>query len=152
MDKKQLKTEALFRMEYLGLAEECIHDFKVNDAVWQSENGGFLYTVSKDIQDKIDEAEKEYGGMVYHVILSHALVNGEKMEMYSFLYVSPYEESWEDAHFDLESGIVFTYVYNETVPEYSELGNICVAPQIGGLVRTMQTFDYKAYNEGKHDA
>ncbi len=144
-----LKTEALRRMKYFGLCDQCVSAFGNNDTVWQSENGGFLYEVNEDIQKIIDDFQKQMeGALVYHVIKSNMIVGGEeKMTMYSLLYVYPDSDGlWLEEEDDAEQGIVFAYVYNETIPEFSECGPICIRPNIGGLVRINDLFDYRGYN------
>jgi hypothetical protein len=145
---QKIKDEAVRRMKYFGLMNSCINAFKENDVVWQSENGGFLYEVEEDIQEKINEFQAKYNALVYHVILNYMSFDGdEPMKMYSFLYVGNNEEEWEyDSDYAM-SGIIYAYVYNETIPEYSELGTIYIRPNTGGLVRTELPFDYERYQK-----
>jgi hypothetical protein len=143
-----LKQEALRRMEYFGLDNQCISAFRNNDAVWQSENGGFLYEVEDDVQSIINDFQHRIeGALVYHVIKSYMNVGGDEMTMYSLLYVYPDSDGlWLMEEDDAEKGIVSAYVYNETIPEFSECGPIYIRPNIGGLVRTNDLFDYRRYN------
>ena len=76
---------------------------------------------------------------------------GETMDLCNFLWLDE-EENWENNRIDAEKGIVFAYVYNKTLPVYSEFGSICVRPEIGGLVRTNQLFNYKSFNKEKGNA
>ena len=150
MDKEKLVSEAVSRMEYLGLSKACIEDFK-KGKVWQSEYCGFLYSVDDEVQKQISELEEKYGGLIYHVIVCRTKLYGETMDLCNFLWLDE-EENWENDRIDAEKGIVFAYVYNKTLPVYSEFGSICVRPEIGGLVRTNQLFNYKSFNKEKGNA
>lgn len=136
MTNKELVAEAVKRMRALKLSENCINDFEKNGKVWQSENGGFLYTIREDVQKIIDEVEENYGGKIYHMIYCRANIGGETMELYNFLYVSKHENEWKYDIQDIESGCTLSYVYNVTCPEYSEFGTIGIKEEIGGLIRT----------------
>lgn len=151
MDREKLITEAVSQMEYLGLSKACIEDFK-KGKVWQSEYCGFLYTVNDEVQKQIDELEEKYSGLIYHVIVCQMILGDEKMTLYNFLWLTNEEGCWKYNHKDAKSGIVFAYVYNKDAPEYSEFGSICVRPEIGGLVRISQLFDYESFNRGKKNA
>lgn len=150
MDEKLLlKEEAVKRMKYLGLSEGCINAFK-QGKVWLSEYFGTLYEADENLQKMIDDFQKESGCLVYHVVRSICTLGVDiEMKMDSFLYVSPHTEEWDMEHDDMKSGIVFAYVYNYTIPEFSESGSICVEPQIGGLVRNSKGFDYEKANKEK---
>lgn len=154
MDEKLLlKEEALKRMKYLGLSEKRIDAFK-QGKVWLSEYFGTLYEADENLQKMIDDFQKKSGCLVYHVVRSICTLGVDiEMKMDSFLYVSHYteeeKEEWDMEHEDMKSGIVFAYVYNYTIPEFSESGSICVEPQIGGLVRNSKGFDYEKVNQGK---
>ena len=128
--KKQME-EALKRMELLKMSKQCIEAFK-NNKVWESEGYGALYEVNEDEQQIIDEFEashKEY--LVYHMI--HDIF--EFGEVYTLLYISPYEEEWEQDKQDLKEGYAFVYVYNKDDEFCSEFGSIGFKRNIGGLVR-----------------
>ena len=128
--KKQME-EALKRMKLLKMSKQCIEAFK-NNKVWESEGYGALYEVNEDEQQIINEFEtnhKEY--LVYHMI--HDIF--EFGEVYTLLYISPYEEEWEQDISDLKDGYHIAYCYNKTYPECSEFGSVAIKSNIGGLVR-----------------
>ena len=148
MVSENVKSEALRRMKYFGLWQPCISAFE-KGKVCQSENSGYLYEVDEKIQKIIDDFQQtNEGAVVYHVIKSYMKFGeNEPMSLYSFLYVFPDVESWVNDRAVESKGIVYAYVYNETVPEFSEPGFIGIEPNCGGLVRTDREFDYKKYNE-----
>ena len=131
--KDAKKIEAIKRMEALGLFKPCIKVFDKYDEVQLSEPTGGLYEFSDDEEliKKIKEFEEEYNTLVYHVIHTYA----EFGELYSFLYVSDYEDEWEMDYEDIQDGWVVAYVWNKTDEWMSELGGISVREFIGGLVR-----------------
>lgn len=130
--KKELKEEALKRMHMYGLLPQIVTLFETEGRVMKSEIAGFLYELDKDEQRIVNEFESENGGLVYHVIRSDTGVG----VLYSLLYVGTTAEEWEMDHEDIENGICLAYVYNQTVPEFSEYGSIGVRPMNGGIVRT----------------
>lgn len=152
VSKEEMKSEAVARMKYLRLSKRCIEAFQNADTdwmggVWQSEGEGALYTVSDKVKKMIDEFEKRTGSLVYHVVFTPMLILGKRMDMYSLLYVSSEKEDWEIERGVMKAGRVYAYVYNETVPEFSEVGTIFVKPNIGGLVQNDCGFDYEEFND-----
>ena len=72
---------------------------------------------------------------MYHVIHTPAMIDGEAMDMYNFLYVSDYQEEWEMDQNDIKEGYALVYVWNKTIDYCSEFGSIAVKEKFGGLVR-----------------
>ena len=131
MEKAKQKQEALERMKMLNLHGNIIKEFDKEGIVNLSENGGFLYWLDSDQQAIVDEFEAEHDALVYHVIHDCTEIG----ELYSLLYVSKYEEEWEDDRNDLKDGYALVYVKNMDDDFCSEFGSIGVKPQYGGLVR-----------------
>lgn len=133
VSKKDKKTEALKRMEVLGLFKPCIKAFKDRDEVQLSEQNGGLYEFSNNnvLNELVKNFETENNGLVYHVIHTYT----EFGELYNFLYVSDHSEEWEMDNADLADGYVFAYVENVDDPICSEFGTIAVKGKFGGLVR-----------------
>ena len=131
MEKAKQKQEALERMKMLKLHGNIIKEFDKEGIVNLSENGGFLYWLDSDQQAIVDEFEAEHDALVYHVIHDFT----ELGELYSLLYVSKYEEEWEDERTDLKDGYALVYVKNVNDDFCSEFGSIGIKPQFGGLVR-----------------
>lgn len=131
------KVEAINRMKELGPFAPCIKAFKSRDEVQLSEPTGGLYEFSsdKELTAKVQEFEKENNALVYHVIHTPAMIDGEAMDMYNFLYVSDYQEEWEADNADIKEGYVFAYVWNKTIDYFSEFSSIAVKGMFGGLVR-----------------
>ena len=139
MTRKQQKQEALKRMKKIGFMDDVIHQFKNEDVVFYSERqnnifNAVLYWTSNDneLTKRIKEFEEKNNALVYHVQLTHM----EFGEMYSFLFVSNYEEEWEYDMQDLEDGQCLAYVWNKTMNNCSEFGTIGIQPSMGGVVRT----------------
>lgn len=131
------KEEAIKRMKGLWLFAPCIKAYKDRNEVQLSEPTGGLYEFSRDTEltEKIREFENKNNALVYHVVHSPSNFSGEFMDMYSFLFVSDYEEEWEMENEDIKDGYVFTYTWNKTVDYFSEFGSIAVKGMFGGLVR-----------------
>lgn len=130
---EKTRTEAISRLEKLGLCKAVIDDFKsgILNASEQEPIPGALYHLSDEEKSIVEEIEKKYGGMVYHCIRC----NTEFGELFNMLYVSKYEEEWEMDNDGLEEGYVFAYVKNLSESLFSEFGTIVVEQANGGLVR-----------------
>lgn len=133
VSREDKKTEALKRMEVLGLFKPCIKAFKDRDEVQLSEQNGGLYEFSDNdvLNELVKNFEAQHNGLVYHVIHTYT----EFGELYNFLYVSDHSEEWEMDNADLTDGYVFAYVENVDDPICSEFGTIAVKGKFGGLVR-----------------
>lgn len=136
--KEEMVEEAAKRMRYLGvgLAVPSLHSGKV----LTSEDYGMLYGTHEGILEKISKLEERTGYLIYHIIKGTYMVgtsmeDAEKMIMHSCLYVSARKSAWEDERRFLQEGLVYAYVYNETVPEFSEAGFVGVRSLNEGLVR-----------------
>lgn len=136
MEKEIMKKEAIKRLKSFDeLMPQVIKDFEEDDVINISTNTplgpGILYHADEEQQKLIKQVEDQYGGLVYHGIL----VNTTAGKMLNLLWVSKYKEEWEMENNDLEYGIVFCYVYNLDVPEFSEFGSISYRQANGGLAR-----------------
>lgn len=129
--QEQQKLEALKRMVMLNMSRQCINAFK-QGKVWESEHIGALYEVNQQEQQIIDEFERQYNAVVYHMIHNQT----EFGELYTLLYVSNNKVEWKVDRQDIENGHAFAYVKNITAPECSEFGTVGIRPNIGGLIRT----------------
>lgn len=130
--RETMVAEAVKRMKILKMLEQPIKEFKEEGVLNLSENGGILYWLDEKQKKIVADFEKEFGGLVYHVI--HSMTNFG--EMLSLLYVSKYEEEWECDIEDLKEGMAVAYVVNLSMPDCSESGTIGVQPSIGGVRRT----------------
>ena len=132
MEREEMKLEAVKRMKKLELHYNAIRDFSKKDSVLnKSEGYGALYWLTEEEKKMVEEVEKEYNIMVYHVI-HH---NAEFGECYCMLYVSSYAEDWQTDRELLDDNIVYAYVYNKDNEDFSEFGTIAVKKSFGGLVR-----------------
>ena len=134
--------EAISRMETLRLKEDIIEDFK-NGELWQSTNDGELYHLSDDQDFRVSQLEEKYDCTVYHVIHDdYIMSDGTRMEMESYLYVSDSLSEWKEDRELLLEGHAYGYVYNNTYPDFSEIGDIGFAPRDGGLIRNDTGYDF----------
>ena len=133
VSRENKKVEAIKRMEMFGLFKPCIKSFIKYDEVQLSEPTGGLYEFSdnEELNAKIKEFEEDYNALVYHVIHTYTQFG----ELYSFLYVSDYEEEWEMDNADVKDGYAVAYVWNKNDEWMSEMGGIAVRELFGGLVR-----------------
>lgn len=129
--REVMKKEALNRMRKLNLISDCINAFKKDDTVWSSQVMGTLYELSKEQQEWIDIFEKEYGGLVYHVIITPT----EFGMCFNMLYVSKHMDEWNMDNNDLDILCPCVYVKNLDDEFCSEFGSIQIRPINGGLIR-----------------
>ena len=133
LNREEMKQKAIKVMKELDIYRPYIKGFKDNDDVCYYENfGGYWAYQEEKIQNKIKELEEKYGFTIYAV--THELT--EFGELYSFLYISKYEEDDEYNCKKFSKGyIVPAYVWNLSVEEYSEMGTIVVQSFGGGIRR-----------------
>ena len=133
-DRAMLKSVAEALMEKLGISKPYILDYTCNNQVYLYENaearridfGSELYAKIKELETK--------GGKVYAVTHDYLPIVGE---MYSFLYVSPYQEDWN--HMFRPMGkrrfMVYAYVQNVQCDICSEFGYVVLESAFGELRR-----------------
>lgn len=115
------KEEAIKRMKKWGIYEDIVTHFEEEDKISESAPPfGACFWIEGEQLKRIREFEKEYNALVYHVI--HSYTNLGEME--SYLYVSDYENEWEDDRNQIKHGRQMVYVYNHTMPDCSEFGYI----------------------------
>ena len=83
--------EGVKRMRALKMLKQPINEFKKEGVLNLSENGGYLYWLEPNERDMVAKFEAEHDATVYHVIKSFTTFG----VMYSLLYVSAYEEEWD---------------------------------------------------------
>ena len=130
MDKEMQKKEAMKRLEILNLSDYVIDGFR-HSRIFESVQIGILFEFDGKLLKRIREWEKKTGNLVYHVI--HGFY--EFGECLSLLYVSKYEDEWEDDREILHEGMTYAYVINLDNDLCSEYGSIGIQENIGGLVR-----------------
>lgn len=131
MKTKQV-SEGVERMRMLRMMRQPIREFEKYGKLNLSENGGFLYWLEEPEREMVANFEEENDATVYHVIKSVTTFG----TMYSLMYVSKYEEEWEQDRDDIKNGMALAYVVNVDMPDCSEFGSIGIAPSIGGVRRT----------------
>jgi len=131
VSKEAKIEEAVKRMEMLHISKNVIKEFKEDNLLNLSENGGYLYWLNEDEKALVKKFEAKFDGVVYHVI--HDFTNFG--ELYSMLYVSDWKEEWASDRRDLKDGIVCVYAANVTNEFCSDMGSISIRPRIGGLER-----------------
>ena len=150
MNKEELVKEAVRRMKMLGLGDKVIDGFAKDHIISCSSQTGFSsYPVVVDIvltdvpnntlTKYINNFEKEYNCMVYHVI--EGICNfGAYLAL---LFVSEDKDGWEwgdeipfdYTHYGKGDKAVSSFVYNFTYPDCSEFGDIIVRAVNSGLRR-----------------
>lgn len=131
--KKEQMNEAIKRMKKIGFIENVLNDFR-KGVINKSEHVGFpgiLYWLDDTEKEFIKDWENKTGNLVYHVIKD----NTEFGIMYSFLYISKYEEEWEMDIMDLGEERAVAYCGIGLDDSYYEYGAIGILPVNGGLQR-----------------
>jgi hypothetical protein len=133
VSKEAKKAEAIKRMKALDLYKTYIEDFIDKDQIFMSEMTGGVYEFNENTElvKAINEFKAGHNAIVYHVI--HTLT--QFGELYTFLYVSDYEEEWEMDNDDIAEGYTLAYVWNKDDEWCSEFGSVGVRGQFGGIIR-----------------
>lgn len=92
---------------------------------------GILFNLDEEEMSLVRKIEAEKGITIYACI--HGLTGYG--ELYSFLYVSKYDDEWERDIEELKNGTCMSYVYNKDVEYCSEFGHIQIQGFGGGLMR-----------------
>lgn len=127
--KQELEAEA--RIKKLNLHPNAIKEFVEGRKLNLSERG-MLFWLNEDEEKMVRLWEEETGNIVYHIIKTDTVFG----LCYSFLYVSKYEEEWEDDNYDLDEGYPLAFVKNVDDDYSSEYGSIGIKPFLGGVIRT----------------
>ena len=109
-------------MKALGLSEEVIQ--KQNEGTILCSDSMEIVELHPELKNKLEELQEKYQDVLafYHIIYTY-LYGCPTM---NFLYCS---KNADEAEFDLEflkKGIVRAYCWNLYIPEWSELGDICI--------------------------
>ena len=126
----EVKDEAIERMKLLQLHSNIIKEFQDESKLNKSETSlGFVYWLTVEEQQLVDEFEKEHKGfVVYHVIKTETVDFGT---IYDLLFVSIFEDDWVLERKELKDDIVMSY----SVTPFPECGPIKVKCINGGLAR-----------------
>lgn len=131
---EEKKKEAIKRLKKLRVYEEVIEQFEKEGLINMSEpTFGACYWPTDNELAMIREFEQEHNAVVYHVIRSFM----EFGTCDCYLFVSDYEEEWEQEVEYTKRGSAFVYVYNHDEPAFSEFGSVGIKlTPAGGLART----------------
>ena len=123
VDNVKMINEAVERMEILKIPKEHIENFKKNGATFLCDDGR-IRNLTEEEKKMVSEFEEEYHYKVYYLIHESGLFNPYGFEMYDFIFVSKYEEEWEQDRYFLERGIAMGYAKNMSEPDFSEFGSM----------------------------
>lgn len=136
--REQQKERAIQLLENMDIYKPYVDAFKKDGTITMFENyGGFWVRedndIDKDLIDKIKEIENKHNCLVYAV--THEIV--EFGELYDLLIVQKEDDEWSYSFWNNQDDtyIVFCYVYNKSIPEFSEFGDISVHSFGGGIRR-----------------
>lgn len=131
---EEIKERFRILEDQYDLYPQVKDDFLENDELYRSENFylgpgpvGALFKLSPEEKELVKKIEADHMIKVYHVIKNQCL--------YSFLYVSQYEEEWDNDKTDLKNGYPLIYCYNTNDEFCSEFGSISITNGFGGIVR-----------------
>ena len=139
--QKKMVEEGKKRLNILlemGLWDEVTKAFEKNGTTCLSEAKslfgvcGINFTFDEMLEFKAikEKFEKDYDCLVYYGVLTTTIMG----QFLSLLFVSRYEEEWEDDRRELKEGYPYVYVWNRE-EEFGEIGSIQIKMEQGGLVR-----------------
>lgn len=134
------KAEAIKRLKILQntfeLMETVTKEFEKENTLYYSEYvnktcPAILYWVANEEKyvNIIKEVEEQKNILIYHAILTPTIY-GKHL---SLLYVSQYQEEWQNDRNDLNEGLPIAYCINLADPEMAEFGGIQIAGAMGGI-------------------
>ena len=119
ISKEEQKTEAIRRMEKIGIYKPTIQQFDKEDKISRSEPPfGAFYWIEDEDMKIVRKFEKEYDAVVFLGIRTYT----EDGVMDNYLFISNHPEEWEDDRQELDEGEAVAYIYNRDAPYYSEMG------------------------------
>ena len=119
ISKEEQKTEAIRRMEKIGIYKPTIQQFDKEGKISRSEPPfGAFYWVEGDDLKTVRKFEKEHDATVFLCI--RAYTEDDAMDCY--LFISDHPEEWQDDYEALDEGETVAYIYNRNAPQYSEMG------------------------------
>ena len=120
------KDIALLYMQKLGLKEYVKKAFYEENIVHYSVGRHGNCKANDVLNEWIKEIEKEHDILIYYVIKSTVTDGVSHFDLYDFLYVSKFEEEWEDDLNLIDNGDCKSYSLNERFIAYSGFDDIPV--------------------------
>lgn len=139
--KEKQQAEAIKRMKILGIMPNVIKDFKKGILYYSERQNeffdGILYWVSNkpEFEQVIKDFEEDYDYLVYHAQLVHT----EFGDWLTLLFVSRYEDDWEEQREYLKKGEDYSCVVAFDTDGFyleREFGGCGIEPKNGGVTRT----------------
>ena len=125
------KTEAIKRLELMGVRRDVLKSFEKKGAVTLCVAGRY-YPVSATMKKEIRDFEREHDATIYLVVRMFTIY----ATLDALLFVGKYEEDWEMELEDIKEGYAMAYNINRDCPECSEMGSIVFrTTNDGGIVR-----------------
>ena len=133
MKHEERKIKAIELLKKLDIYEPYIEGFeKENKVCFFERFAGFYAYQEQELQDKIEEIEKEYKCTVYAITHEYT----DFGECYSFLIVTDYKSEWKTlVESEGDTHYAFAYVWNKDYDYFSEFGTVGVRSFLGGLTR-----------------
>ena len=132
--KLRQKAEAISRLMHLGVPKKILRDFESLGRIWMATPAAGYAPIEDDMQKEIAAFETENDATVYLVTRMITLYG----TLDSFVFVSHYEEEWEDEKINLDDGYLLTYTINRDHPECSEMGDIVIERTKNGGIRRIR--------------
>jgi hypothetical protein len=130
------KEIAIACLEKLGIYKPYIRKFKSKASIpcFFERFAGFWADQEEILWNKIKAIQEEYGCLVYAI--THEVT--DIGETWSMLCVSQNPDRLEDFLMETDTPqhfYAYAYVWNTTVPHFSEFGDIGVRAALGGITR-----------------
>ena len=128
------KAKAIELMKKLDIYKPYIKGFEQDNTFCFYENfGGFWAWQEPELMERIKAFEEKHNCLVYAVTHEYT----EFGECYDFLFVSDYEDEWNDMITQLGDSTfsTFAYVWNKDCEWCSEFGSIGIRSFGGGIKR-----------------
>ena len=132
--REEQKAEAVQYMKAMKLDPAVIREFEEHGTIFtcRALDGTPTATDPATMED-IQKLEKEHGFLVYLAVQTDM----DFGFLRNLLIVSKYREDWKLEEAEIGEGYAMCYCLNDTYPECSEMGSICIENNgSGGILRT----------------
>ncbi len=128
--KEEMKQQALEIMKILRLHQNVINEFANENKLNKSEtSNGILYWLDDEEKQMVEEYEKKWNVLVYHVIKTYTVEMGA---IYDLLYIPSEKDSWQGILERLKQDNI---ILSHTISAFSESGDIVIQSKNGGVIR-----------------
>ena len=137
LSDQEMREEAVKCLSLLSRDNDVLFAFARQGEVPYFDEKGLKQDLPEEIASEIKNVDKEKGVKIYTALKTIFIKDNDPMETYAFLCISDYTEDLPYNIRSISPGVyaVESYVFNKTIPGWSELGTVIVQSDGFRLVR-----------------